>query len=279
MISFVGISLNFLSACNQNSAKTNKVNELNGLVSDSLNDEPKGNGNTYKLLVNIKPDVMESGKKVLFSFTPQIVGKETEPVPLDNQRGHEMQMIIVNDELNWFDHRYPGLSDLGTYEQTYTFDKGGIYHMYIDYKPTGSNETYHKRSFAVNGFSSHPANYTEPKLTSTIDEFEITITPGQESKFESGKMQELDASITKSGVVIDPNILGDYLQGKGHMVIIGVKDKDYQHIYPKVENGKLVFQAYFLNPGFYRAWLQFQTENITHTADFILKVEASSTDN
>jgi len=75
---------------------------------------------------------------------------------------------------------------------------------------------------------------------------------------------------------VDPNTLGDYLGGKGHLVIISVKDKDYLHVHPSVENGNFVFHTTFSKPGIYRGWLQFQTENIIHTADFVFKVEQAT---
>ena len=60
------------------------------------------------------------------------------------------------------------------------------------------------------------------------------------------------------------------------MVIIGVKEKEFLHVHPAVENGNLIFQTAFSRPGIYRAWLQFQTENIIHTADFVILVDEGS---
>jgi len=57
------------------------------------------------------------------------------------------------------------------------------------------------------------------------------------------------------------------------MVLISLKDKEFLHIYPQPENGNLAFQATFPEPGPYRGWLQFQTENIVETADFVFLIE------
>ncbi len=83
----------------------------------------------------------------------------------------------------------------------------------------------------------------------------------------------ITASISKGNVPVDANSLGDYLGSKGHMVIIAVNDKKFIHAHPTVENGNLVFHTFFYSPGMYRAWLQFQNENIVHTADFTIRVD------
>ncbi|MEP6794553.1 MAG: hypothetical protein ABJB16_09530 [Saprospiraceae bacterium] len=237
---------------------------------------PMGNGNTYRMRILSKPDIIQAGKQVVFSFTPQIVGKETEPVPLDVEHGYEMHLILISNDLSWFDHRHPGLSDLGTYEQTYTFEKGGVYNLFAEYKPTGSIDTVQVKTFGVNGSSVKSITYSEPNLTSIALPYSVILSPGEGGKFESGKTQMIIVSITKDGGTIDPNTLGDYLGGKGHMVIINIHDKAFLHVHPAVENGNLVFHTMFAKPGLYRAWLQFQTENIVRTADFVIQVEETT---
>ncbi|MBK9985362.1 MAG: hypothetical protein IPP15_23985 [Saprospiraceae bacterium] len=238
-----------------------------------MQNKPRGNGNTYRMRVLSKPDIIQAGKQVVFSFTPQIVGKETEPVPLDVDHGYEMHLIMISNDLSWFELRHPGLSDLGTYEQNFSFEKGGVYNLFAEYKPTGSIDTVQVKTIGVNGGSVKSVTFSEPRLTSMALPYSVILSPGEGGKFESGKMQTILAAITKNGEVIDPNTLGDYLGGKGHMVIINIYDKAFLHVYPVVENGNLVFHTMFAKPGLYRAWLQFQTDNIVRTSDFVIQVE------
>ncbi|HZV68999.1 MAG TPA: hypothetical protein VFG10_05620 [Saprospiraceae bacterium] len=272
----LSLALLTLSACKDQSSN-NEAGESSAIVKDTLlQSKPAGNGKAYQMKILSTPDIIQSGKQVVFSFTPQIVGKETEPVPLETDRGYEMHLIMVSSDLSWFDHRHPGLSDLGTYQQAYTFSKGGVYDLFAEFKPMGSTDTVQMKSFPVNGNSDRPVTYSESKLTSTAGPFEVTLAPVEGIKFESGKMQSISAAITKAGVPVDAKTLGDYLGGKGHMVIIGVKDKDFLHVHPSVENGNLVFHTSFSNPGIYRVWLQIQTENIIHTSDFVMRVDEGS---
>jgi len=279
-LSLFGLGVSFallaLIAC-KNQHSNSETTDSSGMGKDTLlQNRPAGNGKAYKMRILSTPDIIQAGKQVVFSFTPQIVGKETEPVALETDRGYEMHLIMVSNDLSWFDHRHPGLSDLGTYQQAYTFTKGGVYDLFAEFKPLGSTDTFQMKSFPVNGNSDKPVTYSESKLTSTAGPFDVTLAPAEGIKFESGKMQSISAAITKAGVTVDAKTLGDYLGGKGHMVIIGVKDKDFLHVHPAVENGNLVFHTAFSKPGIYRAWLQFQTENIIQTADFVIRVDEGS---
>ena len=270
----VVISLLFMICCKKGPATSDSVTPNPNISMDTLSQNAiKGNGNQYRMRILSQPDVIEAGKKVVFSLTPQIVGKETEPVPLDNDHGYDIHLIIVSNDLSWFDHRHPGLSDLGSYEQTYTFDKGGLYLLYADYKPMGSTDTVQIKSIGVNGNAEKEKTYSESKMTSITGAYEVSISPGESGKFESEKMQTITATISKGSIPVDANTLGDYLGSKGHMVIIGVKDKNFLHVHPSVENGNLIFHTSFKEPGLYRAWLQFQNENIVQTADFVILVE------
>ena len=268
---FLVIVLSFLTACKGN----NPASESTVVEQDTTNhmnhNVPKGNGKTYVMNMESNPDLIEAGKQVVFSLKPQVEGRESEPVPLDTRGGFEIHLILVSDDLSWFDHRHPVLSDLGTYELKYTFKEGGIYDLYADYRPTGSTDTYEKKTFAVNGNSSIGKAFKEAKLSSTAGPYQVSISPGESDSLVSGRPQLLNVTISLDNIPVDPNTLGDYLGSKGHMVIINLNDRNFLHVHPAVENGKLVFHTTFHKPGLYRAWIQFQTENIVQTADFVLE--------
>lgn len=266
----------FLSGCNGNAPKDSTADGTAVKSDISSQNVHTGNGKTYRMRILAKPDVIESGKQVVFSFKPEVDGIESQPVPLDANHGYEMNLIMVNSDLTWFDHKHPGLSDLGIYEQPYTFEKGGSYHLYAEYKPTGSKDTFQVKTFAVNGYATKSTIYTESRLTSQTAPYDVTLSPEDGTKFESGNLIKFNAAINKDGMQVAPNSLGDYLGGKGYMVLISVREKEFLPLYPTVENGNLVFQTTLSKPGYYRAWLQFQNENIIHTADFVILVDQGS---
>jgi len=271
-VTFLAMVLMFLAGCKGNTPASETTIVDQGSADTTTQNIPKGNGYTYVMKMESNPDIIEAGKQVVFSLKPQIDGRESEPVPLEARGGFEIHTILVSDDLSWFDHRHPVLSDLGTYELKYTFEEGGIYDLYADYKPTGSFETYEKKSFAVNGNSTLGKAFKEPKLSSAAGPYQVSISPGQDDSFVSSSPQLLNVTISKDNIPVNPSTLGDYLGSKGHMVIINLNDRNFLHVHPSLENGNLVFHATFPKPGLYRAWLQFQTENIVQTADFVLQV-------
>jgi hypothetical protein len=268
---FLVMVVSFLAGCKGNTPAS-ETTGADQVSTDTMDHNmPKGNGKTYVMKMESNPDIIVAGKQVVFSLKPQVEGRESEPVPLDTRGGFEIHLVLVSDDLSWFDHRHPVLSDLGTYELKYTFEEGGIYDLYADYQPTGSTETYEKKSFAVNGNSTLGKAFKEPKLSSAAGPYQVSISPGESDSFASGRAQDLNITITKDNIPVNPSALGDYLGSKGHMVIINLNDRNFLHVHPSVENGNLVFHTTFPKPGLYRAWFQFQTENIVQTADFVLQ--------
>lgn len=236
----------------------------------------ESNSTTYKMHFESNPSVIESGKQAILSLTPKIVGKESELVPLDVEHEKKIHFIMVSEDLSWFDHQHPEYTAKGSYDLPYTFTNGGKYIMFADYKPTGANHNLEKINIEVKGKSLPTRNYAKSQLVSNTGEFEVTLTPEGGEKLVSGALQHIKGVIKKDGKVLDANSLEDYLGAKAHMVVIGVENKDYLHVHPGVENGNFDLHTTFEKPGYYRGWIQFQSEGKIYTADFIFKVETGS---
>ena len=229
------------------------------------------NSNKYKMKFTTNPTVVEAGKQVTLSMTPQIIGKESELVPLDVAHEKKIHFIMVSKDLSWFDHQHPEYNSKGSYELNYTFKNGGDYILFADYKPSGGNHTVDKISINVKGNILPEKKYSKSQLTSDVDGFEVSLS-SETGKLESGNLQHIIGVITKGGNSVDPNTLENYLGAKAHMVVIGVEDKNYLHVHPGVENGKFDLHTTFDKPGIYRGWIQFQSSGKVHTADFVFNV-------
>lgn len=59
----------------------------------------------------------------------------------------------------------------------------------------------------------------------------------------------------------------------GHLVIISADGQKYLHVHPDEVEGKLDLHTQFEQPGFYRAFFQFQTKGKLHTSYFTLDVK------
>jgi len=233
----------------------------------------QSNGNTYKMMFSSVPAEIELGKQTMISLTPQIAGKENEQVPLDVEHDKKIHLIMVSNDLSWFDHQHPEYDASGSYNLPYTFKNGGAYLLFADYKPTGSNHALEKINVNVKGKAPATKTYSNAQLSSKIGDFTVTLTPETGKAIQSGTLQHIRGVVTKGGKPLDANTLENYLGAKAHMVVIGVDDKNYLHVHPGVENGNFDLHTTFEKPGIYRAWIQFQSEGKVYTADFVIKVE------
>jgi len=236
------------------------------------------------------PSQLEAGKPAMLSFTPKIKGNESAPVPLDLVHEKKMHLILVSDDLSWFDHIHPEYQASGAYDikvlgkgQNYTtgrghdetrFDAGGKYWAFADFKPLGALNQVNKTELNVAGSPAKTVAYTQPKMTSTVDGYTLTMEAGHGATgFTTGSLQHIPVTIKQGGKVVDPATFENYLGEKAHLVMVEVASKEFIHTHPSSEGGKLDVHTTFAKPGMYRGWLQFQTGGKVHTADFVLKVE------
>lgn len=234
-------------------------------------DQAPAAGN-FKMEFKVSAEKIEAGKSVNLSFTPKNKDNANVSVPLDVEHEKKIHLILVSDNLSWFDHIHPEYQTDGSYVVGETFPNGGKYILYADYKPTGGMNQLEKIEVEVEGKQISPKSYTTAKTTAASGDYAVTLKPDG-TAFLSHEGIHFDGVVTKKGKAFDVNDLQSYLGAKGHMVGIHVQTKEYIHLHPAVENGKLHFHTTFPEPGMYRAWLQFMAEDMLHTVDFTLNVE------
>jgi Heavy metal binding domain len=255
--------------------------------------EVEANKSEYITAFSSNPAQFEAGKPGMMSFTTQIKGNESAAVPLDLVHEKKMHLILVSDDLSTFDHIHPEFSASGSYDikvlgkgENFTngrghnetrFDAGGKYYAFADFKPTGGLNQVNKTEINVAGTPAKAVVYSQPKLTTTIDGYSVTLEAGHDGTgFVTGSQQHIPVSIKLAGKVVDPATFENYLGEKAHLVLVEVGTKAYVHTHPAAENGKLDIHTTFAQPGTYRGWLQFQTDGKVHTADLVLKVKAET---
>ncbi|HVK96770.1 MAG TPA: heavy metal-binding domain-containing protein [Flavisolibacter sp.] len=254
-------------------------------------DGGQDNGLTYKMEFYSNPSQLTAGQPATLSFIPKVVGKENESVALDLQHEKKIHLIVVSEDLSYFEHIHPDYQPDGSYQikvvgkgQNYTngagknetkFDNGGNYFLFADYKPTGGSHQVEKISLKVNGIAKSPGRFTTDKLSGTSNNYSVTLN-ATGGKFITGAQMHITGTILKNGKQIDPTTLEDYLGAKAHMVVISLDEKEYLHVHPDVANSKFDLHTTFKKPGVYRGWIQFQAEGKVHTIDFTLNVAEGS---
>lgn len=246
------------------------------------------NNLSYKMKYASAPAQLEAGKTGTLSFTPTVVGKESEAVPLDVQHEKKIHLIVVSNDLGYFEHIHPEYQADGAYKinvlekgKTYSngpgknetrFDNGGDYTLFADYLPSGSSHQVEKVSFNVKGSPRPAVTFSADKLSGKSDNFTVVLNPTG-GKLITGALMHVAGTVMKDGKEIDANSLENYLGAKAHMVVISVNDKEYLHVHPDVANGKYDLHTTFEKPGIYRGWIQFQADGKIHTVDFVFNVK------
>jgi len=223
------------------------------------------------------PAVANPNQEVTLSFTPKVKCKPEELVALDIEHEKKIHLIIVNDDLSWFDHIHPEFNADGSYTVNEKFPAPGTYTLFADYKPSGGNHVVDKLNVTVSGASAASKSYGADKLSGVSDNFTVTLAPAG-GKLITGALMHLEGSVMKDGKEVDPNTLENYLGAKAHMVVIGLNNKEYLHVHPGVTVGKFDLHTTFEKAGIYRGWIQFQSDGKLHTVDFTMNVKEGTRD-
>jgi hypothetical protein len=251
------------------------------------NDGGEDNGLAYKMQYSSNPPQLTAGQPAILSFTPKVVGKEADDVALDLQHEKKIHLIVVSDDLSYFEHIHPDYQSDGSYQvkvlgkgQNYTtdagrnetrFENGGNFVLFADYKPTGGAHQVEKVPLKVGGPEKQSVRFSAAKLSGTSGPYTVTLNPTT-GKLFTGAQLHLEAAVQRDGKEINAGSLENYLGAKAHMVVLSLDDKEYLHVHPEVVNGKFDLHTTFKKPGIYRGWIQFQNEGKVHTIDFTMNV-------
>lgn len=236
------------------------------------NDNAGGLSNV-KMQFATNPATVNPNQEVTLSLIPKLQDNDKEQVALDIEHEKKIHLIVVSDDLSYFDHIHPEINSDGAYIVQHKFPAGGKYTLFADYKPSGANHTVDNLTVNVTGNAPAAKKYSGDNLVKNVDGFTVTLTP-EGGKFVTKSAMHINGAVTKDGKQIDPATMENYLGAKAHMVVVSLDEKKYLHVHPGVENGKFDLHTTFDKPGVYRGWIQFQTDGKVHTADFVINVVA-----
>lgn len=242
-----------------------------GMELQPLENESPG---TIEVKIGTTPEIIEAGIEAQLSTTILKNGKNA---ALDVVHEKQIHMLIVDEELTWFDHIHPEEKVNGNHTVAETFPHSGNYYVYADFKPRGSAGSVHKHVLKVNGNDLPIVDTIENKWVSKVNGYTVTLINGND--FQTNRPQHIGIRIEKNGYSITSDDIEPYLGAIAHVVIIGKKDKEMLHVHPESnEHVPIHGETHFEKPGIYRMWVQFQLEGKVNTADFTVRViEGSGT--
>lgn len=226
--------------------------------------------NGYNMLFEIDPAAPAEGQATKLLLKPVKAGTDS-TVALEIQHEKKIHLIIVSEDLSSFRHLHPAELPDGSYTLTDTFQHGGNYILYADYKPNATDKQVTMQTIKVSGKEKVPAVYEQRRLQSKANGYTVELKPADTS-ITSNKEVMMTAEIHDASGLITPDKLENYLGEKAHMVIIGVSNKKYLHVHPMLMGNELMLHTTFPEAGIYRAWLEFKKDGKVNVADFVIKV-------
>ena len=231
----------------------------------------------YQMQFAATPAAIMPNKEVTLAFTPKKKDAPNEQVALDIEHEKKIHLILVSDDLSWFDHVHPEYNADGSYTVKTKFPAPGKYKAFADYKPTGGTHVVDKIEINVEGTAPTAKSFAAEKLTGNSANYSFSLAPTG-GKFVTGAGMHIEGVVKKDGQPIDANSLENYLGAKAHIVVISLNEKEYLHVHPEVANGKFDIHTTFDKPGIYRGWVQFNGDGKLHTIDFTLNVKQGTAD-
>ena len=161
-----------------------------------------------------------------------------------------MHLIVVKNDLTWFNHIHPQLKGDGTFEVTTALPREGSYKLYADYTPTGKKQEVSQHLFATGGAAPTPANaqLTPDKMQGPWMKKKVAAHPEGEPEKKGGATYEValmpmpmklkageDSMLhfqvrdAKGKPISD---LQPYLGAMGHAVILSQDTDKYLHSHP-----------------------------------------------
>ena len=215
---------------------------------------------------------LKPNQAVNLIMTPVSKEQPDTQIGLDVEHEKKIHLIIVSDDLSWFDHIHPEEESDGSYRVMEKFPAPGRYTLFADYKPTGGDHLVDALKVTVEGTPAPAKRYGSDRLTSDAGDGFTAVLSSEGGPLVAGQPVHLEGKILKNGKELDVNGLEDYLGAKAHMVVVSLDDKEYLHVHPGVEGSSFDLHTTLEKPGVYRGWLQFQSAGKIYTTDFVFNV-------
>lgn len=269
---------------------------------------PGATKTTSSSRATVSPAQLKPGKpQAMLIFVRDGRGRPDERFALQHEK--LMHLIVVSDDLTFFDHLHPQYVGGGRFRVTANLPASGSYTAFADYLPQGGSPQVSALHLQAGSGSTasvpltpdSPLSKRAGDLTVTLKLDSGSIAPGRQTPL---------TFFIKDGNGNPVTDLQPYLGAMGHLVVIRqspvLTAADYLHAHPedqgghsmgamaemhhthgerqqmagmdqmaasqKAEPGSVSFKTVFPGPGTYRLWAQFQRNGKIITADYTIAV-------
>lgn len=208
----------------------------------------------------------------------EVQDKDGKPIAdFDKFQEELMHLIVVSDNLQYFNHIHPTYKGNGRFEVQAAFPDSGGYTLFSDYKPAGKSEQVSVLKMQVPGQITAPSK-VDMATTKTWGNTKANLKLSQ-PQIKAGQEVKLIFNLQDASSNQPLKDLQPYLGEKGHLVILKqsspLAKADYIHAHALKDTpaGEVHFMTSFPQPGKYKLWGQFNRNGQIVTADFWVNVE------
>ncbi len=194
---------------------------------------------------------------------------------------YRLHLIIVSDDLQFFDHQHPELQPDGSFTYTYPFPRPGNYILFADVTPDEDRSQVFRLPVTVGRAAPQEAKLTKPAaLARDFGDYHVTLLL-QPRTLTAQRHAHFIFRLERDGKpVLD---LEPYIGAMGHCVIISEDTHQYLHSHPQQlstppgpdfrDGPQVAFHATFPHSGRYKIWGQFKRGEEIIVADFVVAVK------
>jgi hypothetical protein len=188
-----------------------------------------------------------------------------------------MHLIVVSDDLGFFEHLHPEYQGDGHFKTTAILPSAGAYTLFSDYQPAGQKEQISVLKLRMKG-ARKSSEAEDMKATEKMVQG-MRIRMGLSPKIPRVNEEAIIGFYLKQIDGKPVTGLGPYLGEKGHLVIIGksktlsVRNYLHAHAMKEGEASEIKFTTRFPNKGLYKLWCQFNRNGRILTADFWVNIQ------
>lgn len=215
------------------------------------------------------------GRTVRLTLTPR--RSDGSPITeLEVVHTRKLHLIVVGEDLNFFDHVHPAPQPDGSLRLEYRFPTAGAYVLFADLTPQGDRNQVFRLPVAVSG----PAPQHRPLIETPAPaivrrEYRVALLPAP-SPIRAGEETSLTFTISQNATPVTD--IEPYLGAGGHCVVVSEDSQAYLHSHPLETSGsrfgpRITFHTLFPHPGLYKIWAQFQHHGRPLIFDFVVRVE------
>jgi hypothetical protein len=199
---------------------------------------------------------------------------------------HLLHLIVVNEDLSFFDHIHPVRQDDGSFTINYKFPRNGGYLLFADITPRGERAQVFRMPVEVGPNSAARADHEQRAQLVLPAAYAREIGPYhvemvlQPRSLVAERETQLIFRLERDGQPVTD--LWPYIGAMGHCVIISEDTQRYLHSHPQqftiapppdARGGPVVsFHTMFPESGRYKVWGQFKHGDKIIVADFVVNV-------